>query len=273
MLNYQDICKKFKEAVKENQPVPEYKVDHEKNCNNEELKKEVKQRNQEWNKQNENNVEFKKVGVCEIGQFTGNELLRIFLDICNNNNNKDYNQPGNCIYLNSNDESIAALIFLYSSVLTVEVTATSNDEHQKMFIKLFNDRRVEEYRKGKFLRDKAKSLYQKFLNTKFLEFSKILDGDYILPIRKAFLRLLAQCAYRMNNLDPLRQVQSTSSQLSEEFTQIPFAACIKFAFDVDNSGVISTLLGQIPKQDSNVKVSKEERCIFALETAKELIKL
>ena len=187
----------------------------------------MKQRNQEWNKQNENNVEFKKVGVCEIGQFTGNELLRVFLDICNN---EDYNKPGNCIYLNSNDESIAALIFLYFSVLTVEVTATSNDEHQKMFIKLFKDGRVEKYRKEcsskndhweessvKFFRDKAKSLYPKFLNKKFLEFSKIPDGNYILPIRKAFLRLLAQCAYRMSIRDPLRQVQLTSSQLSEEF--------------------------------------------------------
>ena len=157
-----------------------------------------------------------------------------------------------------------------------------------MFLKLFNDKRVEKYRKDwsskndnwgessvQFLRDKAKFWYQEFLNTKLSEFNIEEDED-ALPIRNAFIGLLAKCAYRTSDLDPLRQVQPLCSnditQSLKNFKQIPFAACIQFAFDVNNSGVIATLLGEIPKQNTKVAIIYEKQRRFALETAEALIK-
>ena len=284
MSNYHTICTRLKEAILK-QTMPKYNVDYEKDCNNEKLKEKVRQHYETWNELTGNNKVYTKIGVCEIGQFTGNELLRVFLDICNN---KDYNQPGNYIFLNVNNQSMAVLMFVNCSVMSDEVIPTLNDKQRKMFIKLFNDRRVEKYRKDwsskndhweessvQFFRDKAKFLYQEFLNTKLSKFNIEEDED-ALPIRNAFIALLAKCAYRTSDLDPLRQVQPLCSnditQSLENFKQIPFAACIQFAFDVNNSGVIATLLGEIPKQNSKVAIVYEKQRRSALETAEALIK-
>ena len=91
MSNFHIICTRLKEAILK-QTMPKYNVDYEKDCNNEKLKEKVRQHYETWNELTGNNKVYTKIGVCEIGQFTRNELLRVFLDICNN---KDYNQPGN----------------------------------------------------------------------------------------------------------------------------------------------------------------------------------
>ena len=66
----------------------------------------------------------------------------------------------------------------------------------------------------------------------------------------------------MSDLNPLRQIESTSSndatQLLEHFKQISFAACIKFAFDMNNTGVISELLG---KKSFIRKLYKDQKLI------------
>ena len=93
MFNYQDVFTKFKEAVPI-KTVPNYIVDPEKGCSNKELEEKKEKRYKEYNAINSSNLKYKKKGVCGIGQLTGNELLRVFLNICNNN----YKQPGNCIF-------------------------------------------------------------------------------------------------------------------------------------------------------------------------------
>ena len=118
---------------------------------------------------------------------------------------------------------MAVLMFVNSSVMSVEINPIFYDKYQKMFLKLFNDRRVEDYRKlwslkndnweessVQFFRDKAKFWYQEFLNTKLSEFNIEEDED-ALPIRNAFIGLLAKSAYRMSDLDPLRQAQRLCS--------------------------------------------------------------
>ena len=69
MSNYPNIYTRLKKAIPK-QAIPEYKVDHEKDCNNKKLKEKVKRHNEKWNKFTGNDKVFTKIGVCEVGQFT-----------------------------------------------------------------------------------------------------------------------------------------------------------------------------------------------------------
>ena len=282
-MDYQSVCKKFQAAVAVKY-IPICKINSEKSCITEDLKKKLEDFNQESNRKTGQDVLFTPIGVCEIGHCTGNKFLWELVNICNNRN---CNQRGNTIVLNLNKASKWFLIFLKCSVLIYDLSSEEdlqNDyTHKHMFVKLFNNQSVEKHRQEpdlqnffeesliKKFRSEARSWYPKFLSSKLSDFPPH-------PYQNAFIGLLAKCAYRMSDLDPLRHSNPTTSsnwstsdeESFENFKLLPFAACIKLAFDVDKCGKVAKLLGEIGHRPSKEKLY-EKRRESSVKTAKEII--
>ena len=116
MSDYFNVCKRLQEAVSvEN--IPEYASNSEIICVNEDLNKKVKVLNYLYNTEarKPKKVTFASIGICEIGHFTGNQLLRVFVSICNN---QDCNKLGNYISLSINKEAMSVLIFINTLTAT-----------------------------------------------------------------------------------------------------------------------------------------------------------
>ena len=173
------------------------------------------------------------VGCCEIGKLSGCEVMWLFSRIFKND---DLCKYGTCLCLSINKLPIAAILFFGSDHYPlfphfVTPKTSQREEDRSMYSKLFNDDEVEKRRLGKnqasasyytlekinHLRSKANSEYFKILKTQLAEFPQI-------PFRDAFMGLMFECVFKGSAKNPVKTKEIDP-------TLLPFAACVKFAFD------------------------------------------
>ena len=219
-------------------------------------------------------------GYCEIDNFTGNDLLRILCNIISKkiDDGSYAYKPGDVLYFSKNRNAYAGIMFTKSKPVT-KTSARSlfkNEEYIKykyLYNKLFDDRLVKYYRKKphkyqeyysqKYVeefRRVAEDWFSHFLNTKMKDYGDLpvfLFGDQ-------FFGMLVTIAYRIGSRGNPRYMREPLN------IDIPFAACIKFAFDNSQTGKVTALCGEIGMKPANFMW--KERAKSIKDTAEELIK-
>ena len=274
MFRYNQVCQELKKGFTRD-PFS-YKIDVEKQCNNPDLWFKTEELYKKWINHDASNIVYepKTIGCCEISELSGNDLFRIFLDICNNN---EYNQIGSRVFFDVKGDSKAVLVFSKDNLLTKAASPREDDgdvdnDHRGMFAKLFNDEKVQSFEGTDFemfytipllqrYRSEAKAQFHQFLSEKFGQFP-------FYPYGKCFLGLIAKCAFRMSNCDPFRNV----SQIKSDIELIPFPACIEFAFRQNCTGIITRLLGELPRLSRQDNASIVELGESVIRTSSQIIK-
>jgi len=261
MLTFQQVCKELKRAEAGGCEI-NYKIE-QKACSNQNLQEKVIAKyNQYWeSKFSDNNTlpNLSVIGCCEIGHLTGNQLFRLFAQIFERD---DIYEFGNCLYFSINGQHRAAVLFLGSDRyplfpnLITTPPPTDSKEFRFIFSKLFDDDEVEMRRKhenkeitDRYTEEKIQSLRLK-AKQKYFEFLKTRLTDFpLMPFAYSFMGLVFNCAFKESSKNPFTtDAVSTSS--------LPFAACVKFAFDQNDSGKITLLFGEIGRQ-SQAKTKEE----------------
>ena len=249
---------------------PVYKIDVEAKCNNKCLIKEVERKLAKGKQRISiySGLTFNWVGCCEIGQFTGNEIIQVLLDYFNT----ERFQPGKQICLNAEGHSVAMLIFTNVSCLVLAPLNPNeneiNSEYKGLYTKLFNEKNVKSFQGGKNkdkykqelidkYRQEAKDLFYQFLSTRILDFTHVEH-------RNCFLGLVAKCAFRMSSIDPVREI-------NDEVEKVPCLACIEIAFRSGETGMISDLLGELRRTSNDDNAALEEIGSTTINTSKKLI--
>ena len=242
-FDYEKVCQILKEAVPLAIP-PNYKIDPEATCHNDQLLGKVNHVYKIWTKGIPETAEqdFRCVGSCEIGDFNGNEITRIFYDIFKTN---QY-QIGNYVCFSSKNKQCFAIIFLpsYSRPMIATLSPPSDSKLKHVYNKLFDDEQVKEDRKKvdkeettlsqvyvENLRKEAKVEYFQYLETKFANFN-------LHPFDVAFIGLSADIATHSCKSGILLQGNSKVDKIS-------FAACVRLAFKFDQTGEITKLFGEV----------------------------
>ena len=181
-------------------------------------------------------------------------------------------KPGNVLYFSMNRNACTAIMFTNSTpvVKTSPIILFENDEdikYKHLYTKLFDDRLVQRFRRtpNKYqdfymkeyveeLRKEAKGRYSHFLKT------KMKDYDDFFPFGDQFFAMLVPIACRMGSRGSPQNLPVRSN------LDIPFAACIKFAFDGSQTGKVTALCGEVGTK------SAKERAKSIKNTAEELIK-
>lgn len=254
-IDYEKVCEIFKQAVPFNSS-PAYVVTSEATKSKNDIlqmKIEKFHRNKKWKERILNEKEeFKSIGSYEIGNFTGSEILQIFYDIFVK---KDGFQVGNYLCFSSKESDCFAVMLNDINPQVVSLPPPDDDGLKYVYTKLFDDdslaksKSTSKYRSPeniKGLRQNAKVHFKAFMTTKFSEFA-------LHPFGVTFLGLLAETA-----------IHSTLKYgHTKHIVEVPFAACVKLAFDANLTGDIAKMFGEISD------VSKEEGFSFkALNTKK-----
>ena len=258
MLNFDKVCERLRNAVSvEDAPncevMPAIVFDAENNNMHEKLQVVFNT----WLQLDHTNAVYTltPAGRCEIDNFTGNQLLRIFCSLVWNR--EEINKPGKFLEFLVNNE--IRLIILFVKDRAISITPPRKDE-KRLFQKLFHDEFVENNKSGFYseqytddaiwqIRKKASEEYPKFLSTKFAECS-------LLTCQYAFLGLLVDLAVRMDEKEPYR----ATNKLVQK---IPFPAGVKIAFDLEMSGLVWKLLGQREHLTRNVYEQRAQTCVDA----------
>ena len=277
MLSFEQVCQELKKAELVSFRKIEYNITKEIIADRSLKEKVNKQFQDYWERRPKKPDGFSPkpnfAGCCEIGRLTGCEIMWLFSRIFKNDDLCNY---GNCLYLSVNNRSIAAILFLgsdhyfYFPKLVPKRPFEENKDFRHMFTKLFDDDTVKQrslkenpaitvyYSEEKIndLRCQAKSEYSKFLKTPLQEFSQV-------QFRNVFLGLMMECAFKgcPRNIVKTEHINPTL---------LPFAACVKLAFDQDDYGKVCQLFGEVfeePKPSQFLQVKAEAM----LETAKRFI--
>ena len=174
------------------------------------------------------------VGYCEIGSLTGCESMWLFSSIFEND---DLCRYGNCLYLSVKNKPVAAILFLgsddnfHAPKLVTNPPLKNEEDFSSILTKMFDDDTIERWRlknpenaddysekKINHLRSQAKLEYSKFLKTPLIEF---LQSQF----KNSFLGLMLDCAFHAG--------YNKNAEIPEQInpTLLPFAACVKLAFD------------------------------------------
>ena len=213
------------------------------------------------------------VGCCPIDRFNGKELLGVFKEIFSS---KKF-LPGNYLCFSANRILVAGILQLKDNMIEITTTpllSMSAKKFRYIFSKLFDDDEVDKRKKSssnsfytkeiiESLRDQAKNLYPKFLSLSVAQFLSLPDEENVFFY--SFIGLIASVVFADSDKEPIKRVCS-------EFCYILFCALTKLAFDTNQSGQITKLLGEIGWQEG---LSKEERnkkkAKCSLQTAKSII--
>ena len=279
MFNFLQTCQVLKNAVSM-KDVPKYEFISEKEISDDcRLTQKVKENHKRWLKRIKKPLPLICKGCCEIDNFTGNELLRIFHDLIDKKNKRrDYCfKPGNLLYFSKSRKFCAAVMFTKTKLLVTTpspktIAVDNDDEHYQrrksvfLYTKLFDDRKVEYYKnkQNKYqsyysdtivedFRKEAMEKFSLFLISKVSEFNLFLFGS-------SFLAMLFHTAYNISR-------QKNPHFQSIDF-DIPFAACVNFAFCNNMTGKLTDLFGDV-RFRKNCGTSKLKHI---KETARELIK-
>ena len=245
-----------------------------------ELRKKVQENFNRWKKHQGQHKSPNLVyrGYCKIDNFTGNEVLRMLCHIINKKNDDRYDfKPGNVIYFLKSGSACAAVMFTKTKLLVTtpppDLSESDADiKFKHLYTKLFNDHFVERYRMkpNKYQEYYSKQYVEEFRTEaegKFPHFltTKIKEGSDLFPFGYKFIAMLVSIAYRIVSRGNPRTMPAPFN------FDIPFAACIKFAFDNSQTGKITALCGEVgtmPDEDSTWK----ERARSIRDTAEELVK-
>ena len=244
------------------------------------IKKKVQESYDKWANDSRHRISSKLVcrGYCEIDNFTGNELLRILCIIISKkiDNGSYAYKPGNVLYFSKNRNAYAAIMFTNTKpvIKTSPLILFENDDdvkYKRLYTKLFDDGTVDYYRRMpnpyqhcyidedvKELRREAEDRYSHFLKT------KMKDSSDLLPFGDKFFTMLVPIAYRIGSRGNPRTMPVPLN------LDIPFAACIKFAFDNSQTGKITALCGEVGTKPANTMWKERAKSIE--NTAKDLIK-
>ena len=260
MISYSKVCEILTDAVPMSVDLcPQYAIiTQDKNVNVCcELKKKVEDNFDRWKNHHghhQMSVNLVSRGYCKIDNFSGNELLRILCHIINKTNADSAYvfKPGNVIYFLKSESACAAIMFTKTKPIVTTPPADGSESNENikfkhLHTKLFNDRLVEDYRKKlhkyqeyyskeyvEELRREAKDRYPDFLKT------KIKDSSDLFPFGDEFFAMLVAIAYRIGSRGSPRTMPIAPLKLD-----IPFAACIKFAFDNSQTGKVTALCGEV----------------------------
>ena len=276
MLSFEQVCQELKNAELVRKRETTYKI-IENPIPDPLLQRKVNKKFQDYWKERSKPDDLPSkpfaVGYCEIGRFTGCEFMWFCSHILKND---DLCKYGNCLYLSVKNLAIAAILFLganqyhlyFPKLVTKSQHGEESMDFSDMFARLFDDDTLKDRRvknpesaiysqeKINHLRSQAKSEYSKFLKTPLAEFLQI-------PFLNVFLGVVLDCAFRGCPKNPVKTGQV-------KHTLIPFAACVKLAFDQEESGKIHLLFGEVrePQEKSELLGIKAKAI---LETAKQFI--
>ena len=224
------------------------------------------------------NLHLNCIGCYPVDQLKGGNLLTVLCDIL-----KGDFQHGDCLYFSIDNKLISAVIIVKHSVLSVTINVVDQDEHfKRMYVKLFDnhkiEKQIEEYpdTKGFYQkeiistwRQKAKSEYHNFLSQTFAQFTKDQTrNSFKFELWNSFFGMVVAVASRISRA---RIFPSTRS-LFPCIDHIPYAACVKFAIDMNESGKVSELLGEIGYQNTrDVEKIQHHKAERIVSTAKFLI--
>jgi len=276
MYNYKDLCKILKDAVPLT-PSPDYAFHSiSKSQDPYDLLGKIKYRYERRSSFTNTSLQLSCTGCCPIDQLTGNELLRVLFDLFNKRN-QHFHEPGNYLCFSINGKLIAACASIKLQMLSITPSPTIITRDEKKFLylfsKLFDDVEVNNRRVGdksffysteiiQSLRNEAKQLYPKFLKLTIAEF-------FSLPIQQKvfffpFFGLLVSVAFKSSEKEPMRKHLC-------DFKFTPFCALIKLSLDLDQTGEITNLFGEIGFQPNYVGNLYLKKAVCAIETAKRLI--
>ena len=258
MCNFQKTCKELKKAVPLNNAPNVGKLTECPISGN--LEEKVKKKHNRWVNQYlppGNTYDLIRLGCYPIDNLTGLNLLKV---LCKFSNDNQY-QPGNYLYLSLNGKPIAALVFVLQNVLSI-TTKTENQHWKGMFTKLFDDTEIQkqqniEERSQFYLenditgyREEAKPEYHNFFVQTCSEFlNDEITESLKWALWNSFFGVLVAVANRMSTRGNLSVRRSSASSIDH----IPYLACVKLAFDLNESGKISELLGEVRKEVTEQK--------------------
>ena len=234
-LCYKEVCQILKQVVSLSIP-PSYKINPETTCKDVSLQEKI---HYKYHRVLMNiNKNFRKediscVGCCEIGNLTGNEIIRLFYDIIEN---KPQLPRKNFICFLTCGREIGAMIYQRFRPLIVTVSPPSDSKFKYVYSKLFIDDNTNKNQRNSInddkseLRHQAKNEYYKFLKTRFADFD-------LHPFGVAFFGLAADIAFHSSS--------KCFSKPAHELNEIPFPACIKLSFDYDLTKKVTDLFGEI----------------------------
>ena len=273
MYSYQDLCEILKDAVlstsssdHEIKPISQFFDVHDLRGKVEyKYKKQTK-----WAKMDADLLTTYCVGCCPIDRFNGKELLGVFKEIYSS---KKF-LSGNYLCFSANRILVASILQLKDNMVEITPTpllSTSVKKFWYLFSKLFDDDEVDKRKKNSInsfyskeiiesLRDQAKNLYPKFLSISVAQFLSLPDEENVFFY--SFIGLIASVVFAGSDKEPIKRVCS-------DFCYILFCALTKLAFNSNQSGQITKLLGEIEWQEG---LSKEElnkkKAKCSLQTAK-----
>ena len=275
LLCFHEVCKELVAAIPMSD-VPSYSIQKEDEfrisfalCNK--IKRSFDKWTNHCSSKSNNSYPVCK-GCCEIDDFTGNELLRVLHDIISKKSEKSYEyQPGDYLCLSKNQTICVALMFTYTKLVIKIPDSACGVKYKYLYERLFADYLVEKHKNTNIenqklndrntvekLRRKAQNKFPSFLNTKISDFE-------LLPYEYAFLSVLVTIAYRISSRGNPQQFPKCSLKHN-----VPFAACLKFAFDTSQTGIIAGLCGE--DGEKKKEVLWKERADIIDRNAKKLIK-
>ena len=238
-IKYKEVCQILKESISFTNP-PDYEINPDFTCDSKALMEKITNYYQNWKsfvKRFNGKEDFRCVGCCEIGNLTGSELMKMFFDIFET---KQF-ETGNYVCFLKNSEQCAALLFKKNTAAIIAVPPPKNSGWNHTYSKLFDDETTDKYRKkGRKnisqeyiakVRQQAKVEYPTFWQTKFSEFD-------LHPFGVVFFGLAADIAKYSGTK---YSFQSSSNNVGK----VPFAACVKLAFDANLTGEVTNLFGEV----------------------------
>ena len=239
-INFEEVCQILKESVSFVNP-PDYEINPDFTCDSKALMKKITFHYQKWTSRVKRNIgeqDFRCVGCCEIGNLTGSELMKMFFDIFET---KQF-ETGNYVCFLKNSEQCAALLFEPYRPVIITLSPPKNSGCNSAYSKLFDDDKVDKDRKKGVknnvseeevakVRQQAKVEYPTFWQTKFSVFD-------LYPFGVAFFGLAADIARHSCT-------KYSFQRFSADVGKVPFAACVKLAFDANLTGEVTNLFGEV----------------------------
>ena len=186
--------------------------------------------------------------------------------------------PGNYLCFSANGILVAGFLQLSNNIIVITPTPPLSKSEKKfkfIFSKLFDDDEVDKQNNNssyksfytkeiiQSLRDQVKNLYPKFLNISIAQFLSLPENENVFLY--SFIGLLGSVTFAGSDKEPLKKVCS-------DFCSIPFCALTKLAFDSNQSGQITNLLGEIGLQEGlSGKKLYQKKANCSIETAKLII--
>ena len=259
-VKYEQVCETLQQSVCFTN-VPKYNINPDVGCDEETLKEKVSYRCRIWKERVPENVtklDFRCLGSCEIGNLTGNEIIRMFFDIFENKQL----QRGNYICFSTNSKQCAVVWFEKYIPVVITLTPPKDSVWKYSYTKIFDDEKVEKNRKEgtkrnfseedvNSFRQQAKIEYYKFWKTKFADFD-------LHPFGAVFFGLAADIAKHSG------RSKYSLQRYHADVGKVPFAACVKLAFDANMTGKITKLFGElrfIVRKKESEMIQQKSECI------------